>query len=83
LITFAGDKLFGLVNIVQRRLERNTTVDINGVAWSSIIPSISWTKCREGPFVVTTTKITVKRWAGQLEGNIGKYGNSSRMTWKK
>jgi hypothetical protein len=74
LITFAGDKPFGLVNIVQRRPERNTAVDIDGEAWSSVIPSISWTKCTEGLFVVTRTKIAVKRSAEQLEGSIGKYG---------
>lgn len=59
LITFTADKTFGLVNIVQRRPERNTTVDIDGEVLESCHP--------QHQFVVTRIKITAKISAGQLE----------------
>jgi hypothetical protein len=73
LITFAGDKPFGLGNIVQWRSEMNKTVEIDEEVWSCVIPSVTLTKCT-GLFVVTGIKVTVKRSAGQLEGNIRKKG---------
>jgi hypothetical protein len=50
LITFAGDRPFGLVNVVQQWPEGNTTVDNEGEVGSSLSPMISWTSCMEGVY---------------------------------